>query len=266
VGPGRLRKKWQDREGHHFLFKQPAPAQTYLFSFCVAELVESTQDNLTVWARTPGHLLALRKTADAAAFMRGKAGVSAIAAGYVRAFPPQPGLGQEAAGLALLSSGYLDDLERADNVVLMAHELAHQWWGVSVGIRCRSDFWLNEGFAEFLSLAYLEHVHGARAYIERIDKLKAQMDQIRARGGDRPLHFEAWTDVRDALGQVPYLKRALFLYRLREELGENLFWRGIALYTTRHAGQLVESRDFQRAVEEASGRDLSVLFKEVYGK
>jgi aminopeptidase N len=148
----------------------------------------------------------------------------------------------------------------------MAHELAHQWWGVSVGIRCRSDFWLNEGFAEFLSLAYLEHVHGARAYIERIDKLKAQMDQIRARGGDRPLHFEAWTDVRDALGQVPYLKRALFLYRLREELGENLFWRGIALYTTRHAGQLVESRDFQRAVEEASGRDLSVLFKEVYGK
>jgi aminopeptidase N len=121
VGPGRLRKKWRDRDGSHFLFEQPDPAQTYLFSFCVAELVASTQDDLTVWASTPAHLLALRKTADAAAFMRSKAGVNAIAAGYAQAFLSQPGLAQEAAGLALLSSGYLDDLERADNVVLMAH-------------------------------------------------------------------------------------------------------------------------------------------------
>jgi aminopeptidase N len=45
-------------------------------------------------------------------------------------------------------------------------------------------------------------------------------------------------------------------------LGEEKFWRGIALYTSRNAGKLVDSSDFERAMEEASGRDLTGLFIE----
>src|SRR5713101_2838853 len=120
-----------------------------------------------------------------------------------RHFYPQPGLAQEAAGLALLSSGYLDDLERADNVVLMAHEIAHQWWGALVGIRSWSDFWLNEGIAEFMSLVYLEHHRSREAYTERMAKLKTQMDDLRAAGSDRPLHWEKWKDAHEALGPLP---------------------------------------------------------------
>jgi len=247
------------------VFEVPDPTQTYLFSFCVANMLPTSQGNLTLYSADGGHNRALEKTADAAVFMREKAGVDAIASGYVQAFAPQPGLAQEASGMALLSEPYLSRLEAEDDVVLMAHELAHQWWGVMVGIRSWSDFWLNEGMAQFMSIAYLERERGHMAYADRMQKLRIEMDEIRAKGLDRPLHFERWTDVRDALGTVPYVKGALFLDRLREEVGESAFWRGIALYTSRNAHQLVDSRDFQRALEESSGRDLSIAFQEVNG-
>jgi aminopeptidase N len=265
VGPGKLRRGWEDHAGRHFLYEQSEPAQTYLFSFCVARLKASTMGEFTVYSSAPDRNGALRRTADAAAFMRKRAGVDAIRGGYRQAFLAQAGLAQESSDLALLSEDYLAKLEQEDDVVLMAHELAHQWWGKLVGIRSWSDSWLNEGMAEFISLVYLEQERGHPAYVERIDRLKSQMAEIRGRGADRPLHFESWTDVRDALGRVPYVKGALFLDRLRTELGEEAFWRGMALYTARYAWQLVDSRDFQRAMEEAGGRTLDLLFLEVYG-
>jgi aminopeptidase N len=67
------------------------------------------------------------------------------------------------------------------------------------------------------------------------------------------------------LGQIPYVKGALFRLRLRTELGDEMFWRGIALYTSANGRHLVDSRDFQQAMEKASGRDLPALFdKAVY--
>ena len=62
--------------------------------------------------------------------------------------------------------------------------------------------------------------------------------------------------------QIPYVKGALFLARLRTELGDEIFWRGIGLYTSANARRLVDSRDFERAMEKANGRDLKALFDE----
>ena len=67
-------------------------------------------------------------------------------------------------------------------------------------------------------------------------------------------------DAHGALGRIPYVKGALFLERLRSELGETAFWQGVALYTTRNANGLVDSKDFESAMEEASKRDLHALF------
>jgi aminopeptidase N len=53
---------------------------------------------------------------------------------------------------------------------------------------------------------------------------------------------------------------------LRETIGDAAFWQGVRGYTVAHAGKTVTSRDFQRAMEQASGRDLAPLFAEwVYG-
>jgi aminopeptidase N len=169
------------------------------------------------------------KTADAYTFLRAAASIDPINSHYTEAFLPGPSMGQEAAGLALMSQADLSDLVDKDDVQLIAHELAHQWWGVTVGIRSWSDFWLNEGFAEFMSDAYIESHLGRAAYDKRIAELRQRMNKLREAGKDRPLHWEDWKDAHEALGPIPYVKGALFLARLSSELGDEVFCRGIGL-------------------------------------
>jgi aminopeptidase N len=113
------------------------------------------------------HNIAFAKTADAYAFLHSKAGVDFADRQYTQAFMPEP-IEQEAGGLALMPAQYLSKLERGDQVMDMAHELAHQWWGALVGIRSWSDFWLNEGMATFMADAYMEHHNGRAAYDREI--------------------------------------------------------------------------------------------------
>ncbi|HEY7924437.1 MAG TPA: M1 family aminopeptidase [Vicinamibacteria bacterium] len=262
VGPGRLRKSWQDGAARHFLFEQADPVQTYLWSFAAARLRESPQGRLSVYAEAAGHASALQKTASAETFFRDKAGTDRPTRRYAQVFLPERGLGQEAVGLALMSEAYLARLEKGDDVYLMAHELAHQWWGVLVGIRSWSDFWLNEGMAAFMADAFIERHQGRAAYDRRIAERREELARLQKEGKDRPLHFEGWKTATEALGPIPYCKGELFLDRLRAELGEPSFWRGLALYTSRHARALVDSHDLQRAMEQASGRSLAALFDE----
>jgi aminopeptidase N len=261
VGPGRLRRTWREGDESHFRFEPEESVQSYLWSFAAAPLAPSTRGRLSVHAAAAGHTGALEKTASAEAFFRERAGTGPPTRRYAQVFlPGERGLGQEAAGLALMTEAYLARLESEDDVYLMAHELAHQWWGVLVGIRSWSDFWLNEGMASFMARAFIERHQGRPAYDHRIAELREELAGLRRDGKDRPLHYEGWKTASEALGPIPYVKGALFLDRLRSELGETAFWRGIALYTRSNARGLVDSRDFQRAMEEASGRPLASLF------
>jgi aminopeptidase N len=165
-----------------------------------------------------------------------------------------------------MTEAALRNLEAGD-VVLMAHELAHQWWGVSVGIRSWSDFWLNEGLAEYASLLFLEHASGKPQFESAIAGLQSRLTDLQANGKDHPLHFEGWKDVSDALGELQYVKGALFFHRLRTQIGDAQFWKALARYSQRNQGKLVDSRDLQTAIEGATKLDLDRLFREeVYGK
>lgn len=263
VGPGRYREEWRRSDGDHFVFEQSDPVQTYLFSFGVARVVVAVEGMFSIYAqKTDRNKAAFAKTADAFTFLRAAASIDPMNSQYTQAFLPGPSMGQEAAGMALMSQDDLSDLVDKDDVQLMAHELAHQWWGVTVGIRSWSDFWLNEGFAEFMSDAYIEKYHGRAAYDKQIAELQQRMNRLREAGRDRPLHWEEWKDAHDALGPIPYVKGALFLARLRSDLGDEIFWRGIGLYTSINARRLVDSRDFEQAMEKVSSRDLKALFDE----
>lgn len=263
ASPGKFKRQWKDSQGQHFAFEQTKPVQTYLFSFGVAKLNRSVSGGFVLYTPdTDAHKTTFTKTADAYVFLRSKAGVDLANSQYTQAFVPDD-IEQEAAGLALMPATYLVELEQQDQVADMTHELAHQWWGVLVGIRSWSDFWLNEGMADFMTDAYLEEHQGRAAYDRDIATKQERMDKIRAEGKDRPLHWEGWKDAHDALGQLPYVKGALFLDHLRTELGDAKFWQGIKVYTVRNAGRFVDSRDFERAMEEASGRDLKALFDQM---
>jgi aminopeptidase N len=262
VGPGALRKQWRENKDEHFVFEINEPVQTYLFSFGIAKLERSNfagDSRFSIYAKAAGHPSALNKTSEAYAFLHGKAGVEPLSQNYTQVFLGAE-IAQEAAGLALMSEEYLNELECKDDVALLTHELAHQWWGVSVGIRSWSDFWLNEGMAEFMADAYLEKYKGRAAYDAQIADLKRRMLELKDQGKDRPLHWERWKDAHEALGAIPYVKGALFLNQLRAELGDEKFWRGIGLYTSRGARRLVDSHDLEHAMEAASGRNLWSFF------
>lgn len=141
-------------------------------------------------------------------------------------------IGQEAAGLALLSEQYGKTV-LADPTAegLIAHEIAHQWWGVSVTCKDWGHFWLNEGFATFMTAVYLGHRHGASEYVEQVEKWKARWEKLKAAGTDHPLVYSVWSNPSADDRAVVYQKGAYVLHLLRLEMGEDAFWRGIRRYT-----------------------------------
>src|SRR6202158_5791882 len=123
VGPGRRGKEWRGRDGDHFVFEQSDPVQTYLFSFGVARLDVEVDGMFSIYAqKMDANKAAFAKTADAYAFLRAAASVDPMNPRYTQAFLPGPSMGQEAAGMALMSQDDLADLSAKDNVQLMAHD------------------------------------------------------------------------------------------------------------------------------------------------
>jgi aminopeptidase N len=149
----------------------------------------------------------------------------------------------------------------ANAEALVAHELAHQWYGNYVTARNWAHIWLNEGFATFFEAVWAEDTHGADA--GALARLAEQEETIDAdRAARRPLVFDRWvTDPLELFfsGHI-YPKGATVLQMLRRELGDAVFWSGMRSYTKAHALGSVVTDDFQRAMERASHRDLSRFF------
>jgi aminopeptidase N len=145
---------------------------------------------------------------------------------------------------------------------LVAHELAHQWFGDLVTCRHWSHAWLNEGFATYMEHVWKEHSEGRDAYLYSLEQhLELYLAEHDGRYG-RPIVENVWAAPIDVFDRHLYQKGGLVLHALREHLGSSGFWRGVALYLARHRGQSVETRDLMRALEEATGRSLEEFFHE----
>jgi aminopeptidase N len=145
---------------------------------------------------------------------------------------------------------------------LIAHELAHQWFGDYVTCRAWYEAWLNEGFATFFEHVWREKHLGRDEYDFG---LKVDLDGYFAEAKGRyrrPIVCQEYDAPLDLFDRHLYEKGALVLHALRTEVGDATFWRGVRLYLERNARGIVESRDLQRAMEEASGRGLGRLFEQ----
>jgi len=149
---------------------------------------------------------------------------------------------------------------------LIAHELAHQWFGDLVTCRDWSEGWLNEGFATFMEHVWREHRLGRDEYEYGI------LHDLRSYAGEahsrykRPIVCQDYDAPLDLFDRHLYEKGGLVLHVLRTELGDTLFWRGVAVYLHRHARGVVETRDLLRVLEEVSGRSLGRRFEELVYK
>jgi len=156
---------------------------------------------------------------------------------------------------------------QANSVGLMAHELAHQWYGDLLTTRDWGDVWLNEGFATFMEQIFREEDLGVDE--AALDRLGAQEQTIEAdRRTRRPIVWNKW--VNDPIevffsGHI-YPKGATVLQMLRHQLGDVLFWKAMNHYTTTHAYGNVVTDDLRKAFEETTGKDYKTFFDQwVYG-
>jgi aminopeptidase N len=153
-----------------------------------------------------------------------------------------------------------------DLVPVVAHELAHQWFGDLLTCRDWSNGWLNEGFASYFEELWGEYDQGA-------DYFKQSMLGLKQRylGEDahyrRPIVYHVYHDDGFELFDAHlYQKGAWVLHMLRHQLGEAAFKRAIHAYISRYREREVITADLERTFEDVTGRSLAQFFQQwVYG-
>jgi len=145
---------------------------------------------------------------------------------------------------------------------LMAHEIAHQWFGDAATETEWRHLWLSEGFATYMTLCYLENKYGAdtlRASLRRDRKKVFAFEKTRL----TPIvDSSVKTDFMQLLNPNSYEKGGWVLHMLRRALGDDTFWKGISTYYATYRNKNASSTDFEKVMETVSGRDLGVFFRQ----
>ena len=203
-----------------------------------------------------------RDTRDMLEYFERRAGVEYADEMYTQVLAAG-GVEQEMSSFTALKESYGKQLlDNEQDLWLAAHEFAHQWWGNMVTCRDWTHFWLNEGIANFMAAAYLEHRFGRAAYLREIEQYRANYEKVRLAGKDKSLVFPDWLHPTREDRTLVYDKGAYVLHLLREEMGESKFWNGLRIFTRRHFGKSVVTSDFVAAMEEANGKSLEKFFAE----
>jgi len=139
---------------------------------------------------------------------------------------------------------------------LIAHELAHQWWGDVVTCTNWRHIWLNESFASYFDPLYTEYSRGRDEFDEAMYHNQQSGLNADATIGRKPV-----VSVGSYTPNV-YGRGAAVLHMLRFVLGDKLFWRAIHHYITSRQFTPVETNDLKNAIEEETGQNLSWFFDE----
>jgi aminopeptidase N len=146
---------------------------------------------------------------------------------------------------------------------LVAHELAHQWFGDFLTCRDWAEGWLNEGFATYFEHLWREHKDGIDEYeYGLLTDLGAYLGEARGRY-KRPIVCRDYDAPLDLFDRHLYEKGSLVLHVLRQELGDETFFAGIKKYVADNARGIVETRDLRVALEAVSGRSLGAMMNEL---
>lgn len=149
---------------------------------------------------------------------------------------------------------------------LVAHELAHQWFGDLITCRSWDHLWLNEGFADYLTVLWKGDAHGPGELAWEVDDMV--QDHLAEAVGKyrRPLVTRRYAAPIRLFDAHSYEKGAIVLHMIRGLLGEETWGRVLRAYVERFAGTTVTTADLQGVVEQVSGASLGPLFDQyVFG-
>ncbi len=142
---------------------------------------------------------------------------------------------------------------------LVAHELAHQWFGNLLTTRNWANIWLNEGITSFSELIWVEAEKGKdEMEYYRYWEMKGML--AAAKYDPRPMVYYEYDNPNNMFNGNVYAKGAVIMHLLRDYLGDEAFYRGLRKYVKDNAYKNVETQDLKKSYEEATGKNLYWFF------
>jgi aminopeptidase N len=145
---------------------------------------------------------------------------------------------------------------------LVAHEIAHQWFGNSVTERDWDDVWLSEGFATYFTHLFVEHYQGRDAFVAGLQRNRTTVFNTEQRLPGKAVIHDNLSDMRQVLNQLVYQKAGWVLHMLRAQVGTDHFWSGIREYYRRYRDANASTDEFRRVMAEVSGQELGWFFEQ----
>jgi hypothetical protein len=144
---------------------------------------------------------------------------------------------------------------------LMAHELAHSWWGNLVTCRTADDMWINEGMAAYSESLFLEYINGYNSYISNVkNNHKEVLHKAHIKdGGYYALHG---VPHEITYGDHSYNKGADVAHTLRSYMGNQAFFSGLQSFLMTNAFKDVDAYDFRNHLNQYSGTDVTDFFND----
>ena len=161
------------------------------------------------------------------------------------------GFALETQGRSLFSGAFVDGAELIENIV--AHELAHQWFGNHVTPEAWDQIWLNEGFATYGELLWFEFGRGADGETLALD--------LWQRAANNPTPAPRDPGKNDLFARSVYVRGGATLHALRLTVGDDVFFDILREWSIRFGGANASTDDFVRLSEELSGEELGRFFE-----
>ncbi|HWD00740.1 MAG TPA: M1 family aminopeptidase [Candidatus Sulfopaludibacter sp.] len=157
---------------------------------------------------------------------------------------------------AILDPRDLED-RKAGTDSLIAHEMAHQWFGDLVTCADWRHTWLNEGFATYFEALWGEHAYGRDVFDWK--ELQAARSMTMGSAGPGSVVPKTDSETNGAYGLI-YNKGGWTLHMLRGQLGDARFWKAIQFYVKKFSYQTATTSDFVESISESTGQDVEWLF------
>lgn len=167
--------------------------------------------------------------------------------------------GMENASNIFYSENSVDGKGSAES--LIAHEIAHQWFGNSASESNWQHIWLSEGFATYMTALYLEDTYGVEALQKSMEENRQTVLSHAPPTGVVPDPSQV-ADLMFLLNANSYQKGGWVLHMLRQEVGTEKFWQIVRTYYTKYAEKNASSQDFQEVAEKISGKNLEAFFQQ----
>jgi aminopeptidase N len=274
IGNGALKSVKANRDGTRtYHWYQDVPHVTYLLSQIVGDFAEIAHDVDGVTAQYYGPRgreadleRTLARTPAMLRFFNDATGAPYPYPRYAQTFVSDFIFGgmENISATTLTDTSLLDKRASldADSDGLLAHELAHQWFGDLLTCRDWSHAWLNEGFATYFEALFTEHAKGIDEFrweLHNNTQIYMGEDGNRYR---RPIVHNVYHEPIDLFDRHLYEKGSLVLHMIRTVLDDALWRKAIHHYVRKHRSTNVTTPDFQRAITEATGRNIDWLFDE----